>query len=275
VLVYRFVAIVRSHRSFAAGGMFVIVMHLRAREQIRTARTNRGLSLRELGRRVGVSASLLSQIENGKSDPSVSTLYALVAELDLSLDALLGPDLSAVAAGAGTANGASQGTVDAVSGAGSSDFMSSAQKQSPVVPPGERRILQMDSGVVWERLTRGPSELLDALLVTYEPGGTSSSSAKLMTHSGLEFAYLMEGELTLHLGFEAHTMKAGDSLEFEAATPHLYYNAGTVPARGLWYVLGNETFPAQGGIRPGLVGLNARARRPSSAVEVLQAFSGD
>src|SRR6185312_15153712 len=65
------------------------MMHPGARAQIRSARTRSGLSLRELGRRTGVTASLLSQIENGKSDPSVSTLFALVAELGLSMDALL------------------------------------------------------------------------------------------------------------------------------------------------------------------------------------------
>jgi transcriptional regulator with XRE-family HTH domain len=241
------------------------------------------LSLRELGRRVGVSASLLSQIENGKSDPSVSTLYALVAELGLSLDTLLEPESLDMA---DVSDSALSDTVlsdkverpksaDTVRGAIASDVQKGPQRQSPVVLPGERRILQMDSGVVWERLTRGPSEFLDALLVTYEPMGTSSSSGQLMTHSGLEFAYLMEGELTLQLGFETHTMKAGDSLQFESSTPHLYYNAGTVPAKGLWYVMRKETVPAQDGVPRLMEDSFGPAYRPSSAVEVLQAFSRD
>ena len=44
-----------------------------------------GLSLRELARRIGVSASLISQIERDKVNPSVSTLYALVRELGLAM----------------------------------------------------------------------------------------------------------------------------------------------------------------------------------------------
>jgi transcriptional regulator with XRE-family HTH domain/quercetin dioxygenase-like cupin family protein len=239
------------------------------------------LSLRELGRRVGVSASLLSQIENGKSDPSVSTLYALVAELGLSLDTLLEPESSEVAdvVDSGMSDNTLSDTIDGLKSAGivggavTSDVQKNAQNQSPVVLPGERRILIMDSGVVWERLTRGPSEFLDALLVTYEPNGTSSSSGQLMTHSGLEFAYLMEGELTLQLGFETHVMKAGDSLQFESSTPHLYYNAGTVPAKGLWYVMGRETVSARDGVPRAMEGSFGPAHRPSSAVEVLQAFS--
>ena len=53
---------------------------------IRARRTEHGLSLRELARRVGVSASALSQIENGHSRPSVDTLYALARALGVTPD---------------------------------------------------------------------------------------------------------------------------------------------------------------------------------------------
>ena len=58
-------------------------------ERLRAARTARALSLRELAGRLGVSPSLISQIETGRANPSVSTLYAIAAELDVSLDELL------------------------------------------------------------------------------------------------------------------------------------------------------------------------------------------
>ena len=58
-------------------------------ERLRAARTARGLSLRVLASRLGVSPSLISQIETGRANPSVSTLYAIAAELDVSLDELL------------------------------------------------------------------------------------------------------------------------------------------------------------------------------------------
>ena len=46
------------------------------------------MSLRALARDVGVSPSLISQIEHGKATPSVGTLYAIVSELDISFDEL-------------------------------------------------------------------------------------------------------------------------------------------------------------------------------------------
>src|SRR3954463_9253733 len=56
--------------------------------QLGIARKEAGLTLRELARRLGVSPSLLSQIENGKSQPSVATLYALAQTLEISVDSL-------------------------------------------------------------------------------------------------------------------------------------------------------------------------------------------
>ena len=54
--------------------------------RLREERERVRISQRELARRLGVSASLISQIESGQSKPSVSTLYAIVTELGVSLD---------------------------------------------------------------------------------------------------------------------------------------------------------------------------------------------
>src|ERR1700750_2064065 len=58
------------------------------REGLRQHRQDAGMSLRALARKVGVSPSLISQIEHGKATPSVATLYAIVSELGVSLDEL-------------------------------------------------------------------------------------------------------------------------------------------------------------------------------------------
>ena len=57
--------------------------------RLRLVRADRQLSVRELARRVGCSASLISQIERGVSVPSVGVLYSLATELGSSLDYLL------------------------------------------------------------------------------------------------------------------------------------------------------------------------------------------
>jgi transcriptional regulator with XRE-family HTH domain len=260
------------------------MMHPGARAQIRSARMSNGLSLRELGRRTGVTASLLSQIENGKSDPSVTTLSALVSELGLSLDALFRSEWEEAPAerpvpsipltGSPTQL---NGSPTQLNGSRAQLNASEAREPSPVIRPPERQTLDLDSGVVWERLTRGPSESMDALLVTYEPGATSSSSGKLLRHNGIEHAYLISGELTLQLGFETYRLRAGDSLEFDGANPHVYCNQGDVPARGLWFVLGRDSLPIQSGSHQHLDLADSDAAMQSrlTAVDFLQVFSRD
>src|SRR5687767_1280209 len=58
-------------------------------DRLRAARQGRGLSLRALAERLGVSPSLISQVETGRAQPSVSTLYSIASELGISLDELL------------------------------------------------------------------------------------------------------------------------------------------------------------------------------------------
>jgi transcriptional regulator with XRE-family HTH domain len=196
-------------------------------ERLREERLRRGVSVRSLARDLGVSASLISQIETGKSQPSVSTLYAMTTALGISVEDVFGPP--AAEAGA-TGDGRPPSTVlDALAAA-------RGPRIGPLVAPGERQLLQLDSGVTWERLGRLPHRHVDFLLITYEPGGTSSSNGGLMRHRGSEFGYLLQGELVLTLGFEDLTVGPGDAVSFDSTTPHRYRNEGAVPAVGVWFV---------------------------------------
>jgi transcriptional regulator with XRE-family HTH domain len=179
--------------------------------RLRAARVAAKLSLRELSRRVGISASMLSQIENGRAQPSVATLYALVSTLSVSLDELLG---------------------------GSAAWIE--KPAAPVVTAAERAVLVMDTGVTWERLTSGPDPMVDALLVTYPPGSVSSSGGGLMSHAGREYGFLLSGLLTVRLGFESFVLEPGSSVSFDSAIPHAYVNEGTEDARGVWHVVGGN-----------------------------------
>jgi quercetin dioxygenase-like cupin family protein/DNA-binding XRE family transcriptional regulator len=200
--------------------------------RIRQARLERGRSLRALAREVGVSPSLVSQIETGKSQPSVSTLYTITTALGISVESLFDMRESVVA----SSPGSSPGTVPhALAGLAAEP----GRRIGPLVGAGGRETLELDSGVVWERLGRVPGAETDFLLVTYRPGGSSSGSGALMRHPGTEYGYLTSGELVLTLGFEEYTLRPGDSVCFESTTPHRYRNDGEVPAVGVWFVSGN------------------------------------
>jgi transcriptional regulator with XRE-family HTH domain/quercetin dioxygenase-like cupin family protein len=200
--------------------------------RIRQARLERGRSLRALAREVGVSPSLVSQIETGKSQPSVSTLYTITTALGISVESLFDMRESVVA----SSPGSSPGTVPHALAALAAE---PGRRIGPLVGAGGRETLELDSGVVWERLGRVPGAETDFLLVTYRPGGSSSGSGALMRHPGTEYGYLTSGELVLTLGFEEYTLRPGDSVCFESTTPHRYRNDGEVPAVGVWFVSGD------------------------------------
>ncbi len=199
-------------------------------ERIRAERLRRELSLRALARDVGVSASMISQIETGKAQPSVSTLYAITSILGLSIqDVFETPDGAAPASGSLVVPRPT--TVLAALAA------PRGQRLGPLVRPDQRQVLTLDSGVTWERLGTLPGREVDFLRITYGPGGTSSSTGELMRHPGSEFGYLLSGELVLTLGFEDLTLRPGDAVSFDSTTPHRYRNDTTEPAVGIWYVL--------------------------------------
>lgn len=191
-------------------------------ERLRAARAAKGYTLRELAAEIGVSASLLSQVENGKSLASVTTLHALVTALGISLDQLFTSD--------------GQPRVSTPSG---SDSVR-PEALLPVHKAGSRPVLRMAGGVTWERLSWRLSHVVDAQLVTYGTGSSSSSDGTLSRHNGIEFAYLIEGELILRLGYEEYRLQAGDSLSFDSTTPHMYENTGKTTARGVWFELGRR-----------------------------------
>lgn len=194
-------------------------------ERIREERLRLGISVRQLAREIGVSASLISQIETAKSQPSVSTLYAITTALGVSIERFFEPsDGSPEPAEVGPS------LLDALGAA-------KGHRLGPLGQPGRRQVLRLDSGVTWERLGQLPRTHVDFLLITYEPGGTSSSSGLPMRHAGSEYGYLVSGELVLTLGFDEHRIRTGDSVCFESTQPHRYRNDGTTPAVGVWFVV--------------------------------------
>jgi transcriptional regulator with XRE-family HTH domain len=200
-------------------------------ERLRAARTARALSLRELAGRLGVSPSLISQIETGRANPSVSTLYAIAAELDVSLDELLFNDRRPAEAAAPLRAGvAATGT------------MTSAP---PVQRAGSRHSIRLASGVNWERLTTLSEPGIEFLHVTYEVGGASSPPDAFQRHPGHEWGYVLSGRLQVRIGFDEYVLEPGDAISINSSIPHRLATIGDEPVDAIWFVLGRAQFDAQ------------------------------
>ena len=191
-------------------------------ERLRERRRARGLSLRALAERLGVSPSLISQIERGRARPSVSTLFAIATELDASIDELLFSDdrPSALAATAGPES-----------------------RPSPVQEAATRHHIRLASGVVWERLTTTSQPGVEFLFVVYDVGGASSPGDTYQSHSGYEWGYVISGVLEVIIGFDRHVLQPGDAVSLDSSVPHRLANIGDTPVHAIWFVLGRDADP--------------------------------
>ena len=191
--------------------------------RLRANRTMRHLTLRELARRVGVSPSLISQIETGRSQPSVGTLYAIATELEVSVDDLLfdGDD------------------VRPERRPGARDDLGSSAG-GPVQRAHNRRAISLDSGVRWQRLTTQHDDDVEFLDVVYDVGGASSAAESLTRHAGREYGLGLSGRLGVTLVFEEHVLEPGDSISFASTTPHRLANIGDEPVHAIWCVVGRD-----------------------------------
>ena len=190
--------------------------------RLREERERVQISQRELARRIGLSASLISQIESGQSKPSVSTLYAIVTELGVSVDDVFRGS-----------NGHAMMGNEATEGPSSGD-------EGPVVRSDERHVIDLASGVRWERLTSHLHEDVDFLHVIYDVGGSSASDTMMMRHPGREYGIVVSGRLGVELGFDHYELEPGDSIGFDSTQPHRLWNLGAEPVHGIWFVVGRE-----------------------------------
>ena len=196
--------------------------------RLRARRDEVGISLRELGRRIGVSASLISQIETSKVQPSVATLYALVTELGGSFDHLLFGEPPLPAA-------------EAALPASPADLLSTilTYPRGPAVQRADnRKTIQFTEGVRWERLTQHSVPGAEFLYVVYEPGAESGPPTEYQRHSGREWCYVINGTLQLVVGFDEHELRAGDAITYDATVPHRLTNRGDEPVEMVWFQLG-------------------------------------
>lgn len=157
--------------------------------QLRTLRTGRGMSLRALAAEAGVSATLLSQIERGVTEPSLATLRRLAGVFGESVVAL---------------------------------FDDQDRPSVWVSRPGNRATLAGPRGKIrYERLTpsNGQMEVLRGVLV---PGEATADES--WAHPSLECTVVVDGTLTVDIGPDSHRVTTGEAITFDARQPHRYRN---------------------------------------------------
>lgn len=167
--------------------------HQELGRKLKQERLRRGLTLKDIENRVGISATHLSEVERGKSSPTVGVLdkiaRALGTRSSLLIELASGPPLSHTR-------------------------------------PGERRaVLTTDGAVRTESLSDAfPGAEISLLLKTYTPAPARRLSPR--GHEGEEFVYVLSGRLRVLVGEEEHLLETGDSIHFKSIQPHAFENPG-------------------------------------------------
>ncbi len=177
---------------------------LQVGSRLRHARQLESLKIKDLAEKVGCAESMISKIETGKVDPSLSMLQRLVHAL--------GRDLS-------------------------SFFSADARFQGIVQKQSERVITTTDAlrggkGIRYERLVPlGAGHLLEANVHIIEPDGEKSDT---ITHQGETLGYVIEGEIELTIEDQTYLLFEGHSFFFMNHLVSRYRNNGTSVARIIW-----------------------------------------
>lgn len=164
-------------------------------ERLRELRMRHGMTLRELAIAAEVSPALLSQLENGVTDPSLSTLRKLATVFQAEVSTLF------------------------------------SEPNAPMVHlsrPGERMKLTAPLGEIsYERLTPGRGDL-EVLHATMKPGDVSSSERR--GHDSTECIVVLEGEVIVEIAEERNSLVAGEALTFDSRLVHRFCNESLEPA---------------------------------------------
>jgi transcriptional regulator with XRE-family HTH domain len=176
-------------------------------ETVRAFRVRSGLSLRELALRTGLSVGMLSQIERNVSSPSLKTLTKLRIGLNVPLSALF---------------------EDAGDAPGPSGSHSIVRKRSA------RPALDIGEGVLKILLSPATASNLQVMMLAVKPGGGTRDT--VVGVPGEKAAVVMKGALEITVGDESHLLQEGDTIQFDAETPHSFRNLGRVPTEVMWII---------------------------------------
>jgi mannose-6-phosphate isomerase-like protein (cupin superfamily) len=150
----------------------------------------------------------------------VSTLYALVTELGMTMSGVFGD----------TAQPAPR-------------VLPSSPDDGVVTSAETRRVINLASGVRWERLTPHSDPDVEFLYVVYPVGAESCPADALVTHGGREYGYVTSGLLGVRVGFEEYELGPGASIAFDSSSPHRLWTLADEPVHAVWVVLGRAADP--------------------------------
>ena len=178
-------------------------------EKIRALRLRKKMGLVELGQHTGLSAALLSKLERGKLFPTLPTLLRVAMVFSVGLEYFFREERKNMVA----------------------LIRKSERQRFPDKPATS------DVSYFFESLDFAATDKkINAYHADFQP--ISPDKARIHFHPGVEFLYLISGELALKIGNEEYQLEERDSVYFDSSVPHSYRRAGKKECDGIVVTVG-------------------------------------
>ena len=169
---------------------------------IRQYRREKQLSIKEFSARSGISTALVSQLERGIGNPSLSVLRAIASTLGVSLSSLF---------------------VGEIDNASLIRFRADRER---IHNPNEK-------GALYYNLTPGPLKSnVELLLMSLAP--SAETNPGFSQHFEEEIAYVAQGEAVILFEDEEFALSEGDTVRILPSRKHKFRNPGTLPLKILF-----------------------------------------
>ncbi len=156
---------------------------------VREIRKQKKLTIKDVAATSGIAPSLISQIENDKANPSLSTLIAVATALEVPIMSFFGDN---------------------------------SKSNEPVVRAAERTLIKERPNSEFYSLTNDIIGNFEFLYCVYQKGGQSNT--EVYTHKGAEALFLIKGKLEIEIDSRKYILNEGDSIAFDSENPHLARN---------------------------------------------------
>lgn len=167
-------------------------------QTMKELRQKRGLTLEEIAEKSGCTPGFISQLENSKAAPSITTLYAIAEALGVKV----------------------------------TDFFPTKIETSKVTRHGSRESFHLEgSAIIYSPLTtKFRHGAFSVFVLTYTPSNQALPTDELRSHNGEEFYYVLDGVLHFWIGNTFYDLYPGDSIYFASTEKHRIENLNNKPA---------------------------------------------
>jgi len=170
--------------------------------RIRQLRKQQKLTLKQLSEIVGCTDAYLSQVENGKVSPSISSLKKIADALRTKITDL---------------------------------FVEQRDNEPVVLSPDGRVTLSLSrwNAKIQSLVLNPTGKRMHPFFTTIHPGGGSHG---LYSHVGEEFGLVLQGELEIQLAGDTHLVREGESFYYNSTQPHSWTNTGKIDTVVVWVI---------------------------------------